>query len=186
MKSTIDFSPIYFAGDNISSLSTTYWWLQTENHAADIYEITRDFCTVDNRGHYCNDGVNLYTISYYAFESCPRTDVCEEGCLTALNNITAMVGCCYVSHFNRTGNSPLPAHLSYEFWQSCGLTSPGFCETRFVDVDLNNSASLLEKTITFTPTFYANPSPYIANMFLMHCKWSVFNCRPHKQHSAGN
>ena len=149
------FFPDIFCGRQyIESIDDILVASNCENHAADIYEITRDFCTVDNRGHYCSDGVNLYTLSYYAFESCSHTDVCEEGCLTALNNITAMVGCCYVSHFNRTGHGPLPAYLSYEFWQRCGLTSPGFCETRFVDVDLNNSASLLEKTITFTLTFY--------------------------------
>ena len=83
-------------------------------------------CLVDSGGKYCD---YLYGQFVSASMNCPNTDSCNENCINTLNNIVDMSGCCFISEFNSSSEEPTD-FLSYEFWQRCGLTSPGFCEVR--------------------------------------------------------
>ena len=86
-------------------------------------------CTVDSGGEYCALLDNLYDQLDNASMNCPNTDSCNETCINTLNSIVDMSGCCFISGFNSSIEEPRD-FLSYEFWQRCGLTSPGFCEVR--------------------------------------------------------
>ena len=86
-------------------------------------------CSVDSGGEYCALLDNLYDQMDSASTNCPDTDICNETCINTLNSIVDMSGCCFISEFNSSFEEPRD-FLSYEFWQRCGLTSPGFCEVR--------------------------------------------------------
>ena len=86
-------------------------------------------CSVDSGGQYCALLDNLYDQMDSASTNCPNTDSCNETCINTLNSIVDMSGCCFISEFNSSFEEPRD-FLSYEFWQRCGLTSPGFCEVR--------------------------------------------------------
>ena len=86
-------------------------------------------CSANSGGQYCELLDNLYDQMDSASTNCPNTDNCDESCVNTLNNIVDMSGCCFISEFNSSSEEPRD-FLSYEFWQRCGLTSPGFCEVR--------------------------------------------------------
>ena len=86
-------------------------------------------CSVDSGGEYCALRDNLNDQMDSASTNCPNTDNCDESCINTLNSIVDMSGCCFISEFNSSSEEPRD-FLSYEFWQRCGLTSPGFCEVR--------------------------------------------------------
>ena len=52
---------------------------------------------------------------------------CTLKCRESLRNITMDSGCC-VNYFNRTDFGQ-PLSLSYDVWKSCGVETPGFCES---------------------------------------------------------
>ena len=86
-------------------------------------------CSVDGDGEYCALRDNLFDQFLNASTNCPNTDSCNISCIDSLNSIVEMSGCCFISEFNSSFEEPRD-FLSYEFWQRCGLTSPGFCEVR--------------------------------------------------------
>jgi hypothetical protein len=100
---------------------------------------TRDprlICEVDEQGRHCDLQNNIYYQTYHklfdrASTACPSNDTCDSSCINTLNEITSAAGCCFFSKFNSTHEER--DWLSYDFWQRCGLTSPGFCEQRFDD-----------------------------------------------------
>ena len=53
---------------------------------------------------------------------------CTPECRDTLRNATINHGCC-VNFFNTTAFGPRPLSLSYDVWRSCGVESPGFCES---------------------------------------------------------
>ena len=83
-------------------------------------------CSVDRNGQYCALLDNLDDQMDSASTNCPNTD---ETCVNTLNSIVDISGCCFISEFNSSSEEPRD-FLSYEFWQRCGLTSPGFCDVR--------------------------------------------------------
>ena len=86
-------------------------------------------CAVDENGKYCSnlDGINsaVYTVS----NNCNDTSMCDPLCIQTLTDFTNMFGCCFISELNST--SSVSSYLSYEFWERCSLTSPGFCDLKF-------------------------------------------------------
>ena len=53
---------------------------------------------------------------------------CTPECRDILRIATINRGCC-VNFFNTTAFGPRPLSLSYDVWRSCGVESPGFCES---------------------------------------------------------
>ena len=115
-------------------------------------------CAVDERGSYCSlQDDMLYSANSEASANCPNTTACDPLCTETLSNITRTYGCCFVSKFNTTAGSQRD-YLSYEFWQRCGLTSPGLCRLRLDDspwpsrtsaADASVLAVLLAMAMTF-------------------------------------
>jgi hypothetical protein len=90
-------------------------------------------CAVDEQGRYCELRDNLYDQLNRVSTACrTTTSTCDPTCVEILNNTISTAGCCFISTHNNT--EPEDGDwLSYNFWQRCGLTSPGFCEQRFDD-----------------------------------------------------
>lgn len=83
-------------------------------------------CSVNEHGQYCGQ----FDIDFSAPQTnCFDTSVCDPLCLRTLVNLTNTLGCCFNVHYNHTNN--YNEWASYEFWQLCGLKSPGLCEMRF-------------------------------------------------------
>ena len=59
---------------------------------------------------------------------------CTSECRESLENVTKDYGCC-INVFNRTSFGPPPS-LSYDVWRSCGVETPGVCEST---LSLNNA-----------------------------------------------
>ena len=91
------------------------------------------FCGVnDITDRYCQVGPSIYDQSGTTGNLCQDTSVCSANCIESINNLARNFSCCLNSLLNVTSNSQTPpAWLSSEFWQRCGLTSPGFCTVRF-------------------------------------------------------
>lgn len=91
-------------------------------------------CRADDQGRYCiplDD--DLHDQENIVSDNCIDTSICDPACIETLNNAIDLFGCCFISEFNST-TSPEPQSfdwLSSEFFQRCGLTSPGLCEPRF-------------------------------------------------------
>ena len=109
-------------------------------------------CSVDSGGEYCALLDNLYDQMDSASMNCPNTDSCNETCINTLNSIVDMSGCCFISEFNSSFEESRD-FLSYEFWQRCGLNSPGFCEVR-LDTSPTRISGSGAATISVTAAFF--------------------------------
>ena len=106
-------------------------------------------CAVNEGGSYCDSISNLLSEHLTtASSNCMNTSVCDPLCIDTLEIITRSVGCCFITVFNSSTDPTDPAreYLSYEFWQRCNLTSPGFCGVR-----LNNSTSRISASTAAAP-----------------------------------
>ena len=92
-------------------------------------------CAVNEEGQYCFIATDLNAELNAASTNCNDTSTCDPLCTEVLDNITS---CCFISIYNMTSRYDW---LSYEFWSQCGLTSPGFCESRFNDDPVNGSGT---------------------------------------------
>ena len=108
---------------------------------------TPSHCAVDENGNYCSE-TDIYSTEYTASINCADTSVCDPLCIETLTNITNMFGCCFISEFNSTSSGSSPrSYLGYEFWERCGLTSPGFC-----DLKIDNSSLRISHIDTMATT----------------------------------
>ena len=90
-------------------------------------------CLVDEQGNYCDARDDLYDLANRASDDCRNTNSCDPTCIETLNDIISIAGCCFISEFNNTKDYNYPSEwLSYDFFQSCGVSSPGFCKQKFV------------------------------------------------------
>lgn len=119
-------------------------------------EICQDYfdlnsvCAVDEDGEYCASGSNLGSQANTASYNCRETNnTCSPLCREALSNVTA-AGCCLINEYN--GTAFQSDFLSYELWQQCGLTSPGFCAQRFDDSESRISNTPSSNALSITPT----------------------------------
>lgn len=121
-------------------------------------------CAVNELGRYCAED-DLFPQYSTATDNCRNTSMCDPLCIEILNTIT----CCFIDQYNQTEDIQTE-WLSYEFWQQCGLTSPGFCETRFdestsrISDVANPTYSSLPNT---NPTSGADPSCSAVPIFLL-------------------
>jgi hypothetical protein len=87
------------------------------------------FCAVDEQGRYCELS-DLFLHVQLAQTACDNSENCNSTCIETLTDTISTAGCCFISTYNNTEVERWD-WLSYDFWQECGLTSPGFCEQRF-------------------------------------------------------
>ena len=96
-------------------------------------------CLADEQGNYCSvrdnlDDLDLDDLADCASDNCRNTNNCDPTCIETLNDIISIAGCCFISEFNNTEDINYPRRewwLSDGFFQSCGVSSPGFCKQKF-------------------------------------------------------
>ena len=122
----------------------------TRNAIDDMCDLSEGFygpgaCLANEDGHYCNaiPGSESHYVYLQVAEVCTNTNVCDPRCVKALNNAVRSLGCCLISFFNNTAQRDW---MTFEFWQQCDLTSPGFCESRFNDAPYNSGVNLRAST----------------------------------------
>lgn len=112
-----------------------------------IIEGATQQCVVNEAGQFCSSQPGTSSLIQAAFDNCEgTTSECDPSCTAALTNAVNTAGCCFISEYNTTSANPRD-WLSFEYWQRCDLTSPGFCEIRF------SNAAILKapgKVIGFT------------------------------------
>ena len=134
----------------IDSLQTAL--LATEgcqDEANQVHAATIQGCAVNEENVYCLLLPDAIT-SLDAPLRCRNTDVCDPLCIETLNNRTRDIGCCFISLFNETDDTP-----DYLSWQRCGLTSPGFCCARFI------TSSTSSTNVSTTTAAGTNPAEHI-------------------------
>ena len=71
--------------------------------------------------------------------------VCRPTCRDTLVEVKTTLDCC-INIFNQSENSKNTPLLSYNFWESCGVETPGFCERTF-KLTLDATTSMAQTTI---------------------------------------
>ena len=90
-----------------------------------IAEYTVNLCSMNADNYPCGLDDGAVTVD----SVCAGSNVtCTSACRNNLRNATINYGCC-VNFHNTTVFGPRPLSLSYDVWRSCGLESPGFCES---------------------------------------------------------
>ena len=97
-------------------------------------ETVVNLCSMNADGFPCGLLDNIRNYGYRVDININRLDsicagsnvTCTPECRDTLRNATINHGCC-VNYFNTTSARPLS--LSYDVWRSCGVESPGFCES---------------------------------------------------------
>ena len=108
----------------------------------EIAEYLVTLCSIDADNRPCGYEGFVETKPYLdivTIESiCTGSNVtCTSACRDSLRNATIIYGCC-INTINITIFDPRPLSLSYDVWRSCGLESPGFCEST---LSLNSAVS---------------------------------------------
>ena len=92
-------------------------------------------CGVGEDGEPCHTRRNVLAEGFTAtLRECGGAQSCAQSCMSALRDFFTTGGCCVNNIFNGSLSgvaSPSHNFLSYEFVRECGLSSPGFCPTRF-------------------------------------------------------
>ena len=103
-------------------------------------------CGVDESGTPCYQQAAEVTEAFTtARDSCLGLANCNSFCQEALQNLTNTGGCCVNNLFNGSlaGISMIRyGWMSNEFWEDCGVDTPGMCEIR-----LNSYKYLLPNTV---------------------------------------
>ena len=110
-------------------------------------ETVVNLCSMNADGFPCGLLDNLRNYGYRVDININRLDsicagsniTCSPECRDSLRNATINRGCC-VNFFNTTSARPLS--LSYDVWRSCGVESPGFCEST---LSLNGAMSTVNR-----------------------------------------
>ena len=102
-----------------------------------------DVCATNANGQVCAEAISLdilgsISTSSQLFSSLTslsvncleavNVDICSPFCQSAITNITDSYGCCVNAYNNSETGMQLPL-LSYSLWNSCGVDSPGFCNS---------------------------------------------------------
>ncbi len=91
-------------------------------------------CGVDESGTPCYEQFDALFSSFRAsLIACSDVTTCAPSCAAALQNFANTGGCCINNFFNGTlaGITTLRFEwLSSQFWEDCGIETPGLCEPR--------------------------------------------------------
>ena len=94
-------------------------------------EYVTNFCSMDDSGTICGltySGADSEVQSENLNSICATSNVsCTSNCRDSISNATMLRGCC-LNWINTSTYTPQA--LSYGVWKSCGVESPGFCESQ--------------------------------------------------------
>ena len=116
-----------------------------------------DFCSVDANGYPC--GLTLSDMIDDLNSDCATSNVsCTLNCSDSISDARDMYGCCLNSiWFNISTayyNTASPPGLSYSVWKSCGIETPGVCESSLslrgtaMSIMRKNHVAILIMTVT--------------------------------------
>ena len=111
-----------------------------------------DYCSVNADGvscwSYSGSGGTGNVIDVDSLNSvCISSNIsCSSACRSGINEARTAVGCCVNVHNTSISGTDNPS-LSYSVWRSCGVESPGFCES---PLSLNGDISTMERAVTWT------------------------------------
>ena len=111
--------------------------LQSDSNCDLFATIVVDVCATNANGQRCGDVISMDLISSASSDplisslasSCISTTTCSSTCRSAVTNINSAYGCC-VNIYNSSAFRDLGVQfssLSYNVWNACGVSSPGFC-----------------------------------------------------------
>ena len=96
-----------------------------------LAEYLKNLCSMDDSGRVCGltfssldpDIIDLDTLN----SACATSNIsCTSNCRDGISNAKTLRGCC-INWVNLSTDTPQA--LSYGVWNSCGVESPGFCES---------------------------------------------------------
>ena len=114
-----------------------------------------DICATNANGQYCAEALGLDLITSTStdpllvslFSNCAGLeDTCSRSCQSTITSIADPYGCC-VNIYNSTEPGQQIPSLSYSLWNSCGVESPGVC---------NSSLTTSPTLTTGPPTIFNN------------------------------
>ena len=135
--------------------------LQSDSNCDSFATLVADGCATNANGQRCGDVISMNLISSASSDSllsslassCISTTTCNSTCQSAVTNITSAYGCC-VNIYNSSAFQDLGlqfSSLSYDVWNACGVSSPGFCTSPLSTSPL--STSTLSGSATTMKTF---------------------------------
>ncbi len=93
-----------------------------------------EICGVDESGTPCYEQEDVIFSSFETSQdACEDMRACNPSCKAALQNFANTGGCCINNHYNGTlaGISrERYKWMSSQFWEDCGIETPGLCEAR--------------------------------------------------------
>ena len=112
-----------------------------QNERCNIFAtVLVNVCTTNANGQVCAESISLDILGSISTSSqlfstltalsvnCADADTCSPFCQSAIANITDSYGCC-VNVYNNSETGVQLSSLSYSLWNSCGMNSPGFCNS---------------------------------------------------------
>ena len=108
-------------------------------------------CTITPDGEFCGELVQhgnyrnfISVLDSNCDQEIENATACRSTCRDELVEIKDALGCC-VNFYNRSLTSmPVSESLAYTVWKSCGVETPGFCESTLT---LGVSISMATKTV---------------------------------------
>ncbi len=126
-----------------------------------------DICATNANGQTCVGAISLDFLSSAATDplltslstNCASPMVCSPSCGSAVTNIANAYGCCVNVYNSTESGMQLPA-LSYSVWNSCGVDTPGFCNSSLTTSPpvLPPTTTPAERTTTEITTTTTDPS----------------------------
>ena len=110
-------------------------WLQSDSNCDSFATILVDGCATNANGQLCGDVISMDAsassdpLILTLASSCTSNTTCNSTCRSAVMNINSAYGCC-VNIYNSSTFGDLGVQfpsLSYNVWNACGVSSPGFC-----------------------------------------------------------
>ena len=113
-------------------------------------------CAVDESNRACSQRSRQLTTSFApVLNNCQSSNIstCDTTCTESLQDFASSGGCCVNNFFNGSlaGITSIRYDwFSNEYWSRCGITSPGFCETRLSDDITTQTATTVAKPTNAT------------------------------------
>ena len=126
--------------------------LQSDSNCDSFATILVDGCATNANGQLCGDVISMDAsassdpLILTLASSCTSNTTCNSTCQSAVMNINSAYGCC-VNIYNSSTFGDLGVQfpsLSYNVWNACGVSSPGFCTSTLSTSTLSASATTVK------------------------------------------
>jgi hypothetical protein len=136
-----------------------------QNNRCNMYaKALADLCSTNANGQYCAEAIGVELIIPTSTDpllvsllrDCAGlVDTCSQSCHSTITSIADAYGCC-MNIYNSTETGVQLPSLSYSLWNSCGVESPGVCNSSLTTSPTDSPPT------TDPPTTFNNPTITIA------------------------